>query len=42
MATRCPRCGNWIKEGEDACSDCGYEPDSQRSYSNSRVEGNPL
>ncbi|MDY6770511.1 MAG: hypothetical protein SV186_00980 [Candidatus Nanohaloarchaea archaeon] len=42
MATRCPRCGNWIKEGNNECDQCGFSVDSGRQHGKSNVEGNPM
>jgi len=42
MATRCPRCGKWLDDGQDECSICGFSLGSNRDYGKSNVDGNPL
>jgi ribosomal protein L37E len=43
MATRCPRCGYWIKRQDgNECPQCGFSLNNQRNYRSSHISGNPL
>ncbi len=42
MPTRCPRCGNWIKEGSKECDQCGFTVGSKRQSGKSNITSNPL